>query len=127
MSIPDPYANEPTAEVDRDHYLAWVKAKDAAARWHKEADRIEQLLKKSLADAHAGTLNGVKVLTNRPQKNYAAAAIRRDYPDLAQHFLQRVVKEEFQVDDFAAAHPDIAEAYRIRSFRMVVGANDNTV
>lgn len=127
MPIPDPYANEPTAEVDAYNYTKWCEAMDAASKWHKEADRIRELLEKQLSGAHAGTVNGKKVLTNRPQRKYAGAAIRRAYPDVAEHFIKKVVLDEFQVDDFVSAHPDLAEPYRIRSFRMVVDPGDDTL
>lgn len=127
MPIPDPYANEPTAEVDLDHYRNWLVAKDAVMKWQKEVKRLEELLGKQMGDASAGTVNGTKVITHRPQKNYAAAALRRDYPDLTAHFVKKTVVDEFQVDDFVAAHPDIAEPYRVRAFRMVVNADDDTM
>lgn len=119
MPLPDPYADEPTTELDPDYVKLWREAQAAEKAWEKEAARLRGILEEQLGDAHAGTVNGEKVVTNRPQKNYAGQALRKAYPDLAEHFLKRVVTEEFQVNDFAHAHPDLAEPYRVRSFRNV--------
>jgi hypothetical protein len=127
MGIPDPYLNEPTMEVDQDLYQEWVNAQKNASGWEREARRLRELLEKQGAGAHALTVNRVKVITNRPQANYAAAAIKRDYPDLVEHFTKSVLKDEFQVNDFARAHPEIAEQYRVRSFRLVVNPGDDAV
>ena len=119
MPIPDPHAEEPTVEVDPDYYKNWREAQQAEALWHDEVLRLRAILEKQIGDAYAGTINGDKVITYRPERRYATRSIQRDHPDLTQHFMKRVVVEEFQTDDFIHAHPEIAEKYRIRSFRGV--------
>jgi hypothetical protein len=117
VPLPDPYADEPTAELDPDYVKLWREAEAAKKAWEKEAGRLRGILEDQLGHAHAGTINGEKVIYYRPQKNYAGQAIRRAYPELTEHFLKRVVVEEFQAEEFARAHPDLAEPYRVRSFR----------
>lgn len=116
MAIPDPYANEPTTEVDPDLYEQYQKAKIAVKLWTEQLEDLKRKLQDSLGDAHAGTVDGRKVVSYRPQDRYASARIIKDYPDLVTHYFRITAKQEFQVDHFVSQHPDIAEQYRIRAF-----------
>jgi len=117
MPIPDPYADEPTAELDRDLWKRYLEAVDAVEKWTKELDRRRKRLEEQIGRAHAGTVDGVKVIFWRPTATYATAALLKAYPDLTAHFFKRVFRDEFQMSDFAGSHPEIAEQYRSRSFR----------
>lgn len=119
MPVPDPHANEPTVEVHRDTWKLYQEATDAVVAWTKERDRLKVQLQDELGDAYAATVDGKKVATFRPQDNWATAALRKDYPDLTDHFMRHRVHVELDVEAFAAQHPDIAEKYRVRSFRSV--------
>lgn len=119
MPLPDPYWNESAVELDPETYKLWLKAKEAAEGWEKEAGRLRDLLAEQLGNAHAGLLNGEKVVTYRPTARYAEARLKTAYPDLVQHFMRKRQVDFFDVALFAAKHPDIAEQYRSRSFRMV--------
>lgn len=119
MSTPEPYAGEPTQEIDRTIFMKWQEAKRNAEAWEHEAKRLRAHLESMLGDAFAATIDGVKVLTYRPGAKYATAAIRRDYPDLTQHFIISRLVDDLDMDRFAAQHPEIAERYRVRSFREV--------
>jgi hypothetical protein len=116
MAIPDPYANEPTTELDEDLVRAYQEAKMAVKMWNEELERIKSKLQEALGDAHAGTVQGKKVVSYRPQDRYATSRLVRDNPDLAENFWSMQVERVFQVNAFAAQHPDIAEQYRIRAF-----------
>lgn len=123
MPTPTPHDDEPTQEIDRAIFAQWREARNNAAAWAVEALRLRKHLESMLGDAFAATVDGAKVLTNRPGSKYAAAAIQRDYPDLTQHFIVSRLVDELDVAAFAARHPDIAEKYRVRSFREVGSAN----
>lgn len=117
MPLPDPHADEPTVEVDSNLWKLWNQAVTNAEGWANEAKRLRAQLEESLGDAYAATVDGVKVLTYRPTKKYADARLRKDFPDLTEHFVRVEKVEVLDTERFAAQHPDIAEKYRIRSFR----------
>lgn len=117
MALPDPYVNEPTAEVPRDLVRQWVQARDNAAHWKKEQDRIQEELALIVGDAHAGTLDGEKVFTYRPIDRYAETRLIKENPDLTEHYFQATVVDKFNLAAFKAQHPEVAEKYRSRQFR----------
>ena len=119
MPVPDKHAEEPVVEIDKDYFKLWREAKDAAAAWEKEVTRLRALLEEQLGRNTAGTIDGEKVLTWRPSATYAVARIREEFPDLTEHFMKHKMVKELDIEAFAAAHPDIAEQYRSRSFREV--------
>jgi hypothetical protein len=119
MPLPDPYVNEPTADLDPHTFGLYMEAMDAIAQWDKEAKRLKDLLIKEIGDAHAGLINGRKVIYYRPADRWAEARMIKDYPDLTGHYIKPKVTQVFDLDSFSSAHPDITEQYRVRSFRSV--------
>lgn len=119
MPVRDKYADESTVEVDPELVAAWRGAEDAAARWKAHADALKAELLQRLAGHHAGTVAGVKVVTNRPTEGYATARLMEDYPDLTAHFLREKTETVLDVEAFGKRHPDTLEEYRIRSCRYV--------
>lgn len=117
MPLPDPHADEPTVELEGDLWKLWNQARTNAEGWSTEADRIRKRIEERIGDAYAATVDGVKVLTYRPTKKYAEARLRKDYPDLTEHFILVQKVEVLDTDKFAAQHPEIAERYRVRSLR----------
>lgn len=119
MNLPDRWANEPTAEVDHALWQEYLRAKSAREGWAKIEAKCLEAIKASMGDAYAITYEGAKVATNRPQANYAVARLCADYPDLTQHYMRVETKSVLNVDLFTRAHPEIAEKYRVRSFREI--------
>jgi hypothetical protein len=121
VPVPDKHAEEPVTEIDKDYFKLWKEARAAADAWNKEVVRLRGLLEEQLkaARATAGTVDGEKVLTFRPSNTYAVAQLREQYPDLTGHFMKHTMVTELDIAAFAAAHPDIAEQFRSRSFREV--------
>ena len=119
MPLPDPHANEPTVELDGDIVKLFWEAKDAESAWRAEAERLYKRIVEALGDAYAGTVNGEKVLTYRPKAIYAGSRLRKDFPDLTEHFMEYKTSVEFNVDKFAEQHPEIAERYRVRALNRV--------
>lgn len=117
MSLPDPHAGEPTKEVPRKLVEQWVQARDAAAYWKEQEERLKAELAAEIGDAYAGTIDGEKVFTYRPINRYAEARLKAEYPDLVQHFIHPKLVDTFDVNAFSAQHPDVAERYRSRQFR----------
>lgn len=113
----DPYADEPTADVDPELSRLHREACGAAAVWGKEAERLKKLIDDQIGDAHAGLVDGRKLYTHRPEERWAVAALVKDNPELTQHYYSTVEKEEFDFESFRRIHPEIAEKYRVRSFR----------
>lgn len=114
---PDPYADEPTVDLDPDIHGAWLEACVAAKSWQAEADRLKAKLLEQLGDAHAGLVDGFKIVTHRPTNSWAKAKLCQDHPDLTQGYFVPTTSEEFDFDWFRRVHPEIAERYRTRSFR----------
>lgn len=121
MSIPDPNAQEPVAELDANLYQQYKVAAGNAEAWANIAGRLKEQLQAQIGAAHAGTVDGNKVLTYRPSRKYAEAALQKQYPDMTQHFLRLQTREVFDMEAFAIRHPDIAEQFRVRSLREVAG------
>lgn len=119
MALPDKHQDEPTVEVDANVYKLWVEAEHNAKQWKRIADGYRATLEQDIGDRFAATVDGVKVVTYRPSEGYAGARIQKDYPDLTAHFVRHEMVSKFDVDLFARVHPEIAEQYRIRSFRQV--------
>jgi len=117
MPLPDPYANEPTADVDPHTYRLFMEAQDAIKQWEKEAARLKELLIKEIGDAHAGLVDGHKLIYYRPTDRWAEARLIKDNPDLVQHYIKPKVTDTFDMNSFMSSHPDIADKYRVRSFR----------
>ena len=113
----DPHADESTAELDPVTYQDYMNARDAVMSWTAEAERLKALLDQQLGDAYAGTINGRKLVTHRPESRYRVSQLERDYPELTQHYLKERLVTELDMDTFAKVHPEIAEQYRTRSFR----------
>ena len=124
MPLPDPWANEPTREVDEDTYKLLQEAKAAVSAWTSEVARLKNKLMEQMGDAFAATINGEKVYTYRPKDQYAVGRLIKDYPELTQHFF--VVQEQnvFDMDRFKKKHLDIAEQYRVRELREVETRGD---
>lgn len=117
MPLPDQHSDELTVEIDRDKYKLWLEAKAAVKAWQEEADRLAKDLRESLHGMTAGTVDGQKVVSHRPKDQYAVGRLVKDYPDLCEHFMKPELVTTLDVKSFAAAHPDIADKYRVREFR----------
>jgi hypothetical protein len=117
MPLPDPYQDELTTEIDRDKFKLWQEAKAAVRAWQAEADRLAADLRDSLHGMTAGTIDGRKIVTYRPKDQYATNRLIRDYPDLTSHFMKPKLVDTLDIEAFVAAHPEIADQYRVREFR----------
>jgi len=121
MIAQDPHEDEPTVELDSAIWDAYHRARRAADQALKDLDNIKNDLILALGDAHAGIVEGRKVVTFRPQRRYAEAQLRARYPDLTQHYLTSKLVEVLDVNRFGAAHPDILEQFQVRAFKAEVG------
>lgn len=121
MPLPDPHADEPTVEVDRDTVKLMQEAKANAKAWTEEYERLRKKFEVELGDAYAATVDGEKVYTYRPKEAYAEARLRKDYPDLTAHFMEYAYVNQFNFDKFKQAHPDIAKLYQSRQLNEVKG------
>lgn len=117
----DPYAKEPTVDLNPQLHAQYLEAKNNAAQWDLIAKGIRDQLERQIreAGAHAGLIDGRKLVTFRPQDNYAERQLIKDYPELTQHYMVTVEKEVFDLESFLRVHSDIAEEYRVRAFRSV--------
>lgn len=117
MPLPDPYADELTVEIDADKYKLWREAKEAAKAWLAEADRLALDIRASMHGLSAGTINGAKVVAYRPKDQYATGRLVKDYPDLCEHFMKPELVTTLDIKAFVAAHPEVADKYRVREFK----------
>jgi hypothetical protein len=119
VPTPDKHDNEPVVEISKDYYQLWREAQTNAKGWEQEAKRLRGILEESIGDAYAATVDGEKVVTYRPGNSYATVKLQEAYPDLTTHYMVRKYVTELDMTAFAAAHPEIAEQFRVRSFREV--------
>lgn len=117
MALPDKYADEPTQDLDPDKVTLWRNAQDAANRWQEHADALKRDLIEAMGTAHAGLIDGQKVLTYRPTKKIAEASLIKEYPDLVNHYMVERRRLELDLEAFQRQHQDVAEKYRVRQFR----------
>jgi hypothetical protein len=116
--------NEPAVQVNADLVREWMATLAQIERLQAYADDLKASLIKQIGDANAGMIGDRKVITHRPENRYATARLMKERGDLAQHFIREVTKEEFDLEAFKARHPDVADEYRVRSFRLVMGKDD---
>ena len=119
MSLPDKNADEPVVEIESELWQLYLEYVRNSQEWRKLADELLKKIKEQVGDAYAVVVDGEKVATYRPTAKYAEASLIKDYPDLARHFVRSETKDVFEIKRFARLHPEIAEKYRVRSFREV--------
>lgn len=119
MPLPDKHAGEETREIQAAAFEAWTSAKNAVDAWKAEEQRLRMALELAMGDADAATINGRKVITNRVTEKVATKRLMEDYPDLTEHYMIDTVVHEFNLSAFTIVHRDIADKYRVRSFRVV--------
>ena len=118
MPVPGRHDEEPRTEIQGDLYAKWLEARDQAMSWGKVAAEYRAQLEDQMGANTGGTVNGRLVVTYRGKQRYAVAAIVRDNPALAEHYMVTRKVRELDIESFALAHGDIAEKYRIREFRI---------
>lgn len=118
MALPEPKPDESVIEVDRDNYKLLTEARAAIKAWTEEAERLKKKIQEQMGDATAGTVDGRLVTTWRPKETWREAALIKDYPDLTQHYFVTRVDTVFDMGQFRAVHPEIAEKYQSRVFEI---------
>ena len=116
MPLPDPHAGEMTTEINGDVFKLYEEALGRVQEWTEYANKLKTMILEQLGEAYAGTVDGEKVVSHRPKKQYAESRLRQDYPDLTEHFMKWKTEQTFDLDAFIQAHPEIAEQYRVRAF-----------
>ena len=119
MPLPDKHAGEPTAEIEPELWHVYHEYLRNAEAWRRLADEMLKKIKEQVGDAYAVIVDGQKVATYRPTAKYAETSLINDYPDLTQHFIKEEPRKVFDINMFARLHPEIAEKYKVRSFREV--------
>ena len=122
MPLPDPHAEEMSVQVDVATAIKWRTVEDEIARLRKVADALKKQLIDQIGDAYAGMIGDDKVITYRPTDRYAVKRMEDENRSLAQHFHREVTEVQFDDSAFIRAYPEIAEKYRVRSFRATTEA-----
>jgi hypothetical protein len=116
MAVPGKHDDEETSEVQESTYTQWVDAKKKRDTWAAMEAVLRRELEAQLGSATAGTIHGRKVLTWRPKKSWAIAALVRDYPALTQHYMLNRTVTELDLESFGLVHPEIVAKYQSRQF-----------
>lgn len=119
MALPDKNADEPVAEIESELWKLYREYLANSMEWRKLADDLLKKIKEQVGDAYAVVVDGEKVATYRPTAKYAEVALMRDFPDLTRHFVRSESRDVFDIQRFVRLHPEIAEKYKVRSFREV--------
>lgn len=114
----DPYASEPAVQIPPDLWDRYSKAVSAYNGWKAYLESLREEIEAVIGDAHAAKVGDQKVITYRPIDTFSVAGIKRDYPEIAQHFVHEVTREEFDLAAFRKQHAEIAEKYQSRQFRI---------
>jgi hypothetical protein len=119
MPLPNKHDSEPKVELDNHAWLyrSWREAEDNAAAWKKVAEERRKELEQLIGDAYAATVDGSVVITYRPTEKWATAALVKAYPELTQHYMRTKETRELDLELFRRAYPEIADAFRVRTFR----------
>lgn len=117
MALPDRWADEPLANVPDELWHRWCEYSKNAEEWQKLADQVRDEIQRIVGPATAVVVDGHKVATYRPENRYAVSTLRRDYPQITDMYMYDKTVPTFNMELFAKAHPEIAEKYRVRSFR----------
>lgn len=119
MPVPAPHDKEPTVEIPGGLWKSYLEARKSREDWEEHEKYYRERIEKLLGDAPAGTVGGVKVVTYRPADKWSTTGILKEYPEIADHFVVTRQVDEFDVEAFIRQHPDLAEPFRSRSFRVV--------
>lgn len=118
MALPDKYEAEDVVEIPAELYAKLTEANSNVDGWTRIRDGYKKMVQTLLGKASAGMVDGQKVITYRPSNKWAESRIIKDHPDLAHHFMTTKTQVVFDMEAFKLRHPEIAEAYRIRQFRV---------
>ena len=118
-SLPDPYINDPTTARPGDLYYRYLRVVAEIAAAEKERDDLRKKLEEIMGDAHAGLVDGKKVITNRPMNRVAEQALLRKYPDLTAPYIKPTLVDKLDLATFSAQHPDVVAEFQSRQFRIV--------
>lgn len=116
--VPDKWADEPVVELDPNLKAQYDFCIAEAKKWTDQANKLKDQIISQMGTATAALVGGQKVATYRPTSGYAEASLRRDYPELTQHFMRDEVRSVFNIELFAKLHPEIADKYRTHQFRL---------
>jgi hypothetical protein len=119
MAVPQRKNPDETVEVPADLVAKYQEAEVNASAWAKIRDQYKSQVQALLGSATAATVDGEPVFTYRPSEKWAEAQIIKHYPDMVQHFMRVEQREVFDLEAFRIRHPQIADQYRVRTFRAV--------
>jgi hypothetical protein len=115
----DEHANEPAVQLPPDLVDQYKAAVNALQGWKNHVAFLRRQIEEKMGGAYAGMVGDRKVVTYRPVDTWAVSLLRKEHPELAQHFVKEVTREMFALQDFIRQHGDIAARYQSRSFRIV--------
>lgn len=119
MPVPTPHDQEKSVEIPGGLFKSYQEARKNREDWERHEQYYREKIEAILGDARAGTVGGVKVVTYRPSEKWSTVGIRKAHPEISAHFVVTRTIEDFDMSAFVAHHPDLAEPFRSRSFRMV--------
>lgn len=114
----DPHADEPTAELDPVKWALYVELLKAMEAGEQRLKALRKEFEQEIGDAHAGVVNGRKVITYRPRDGYNTTLLKKEYGELTQHFMREETRDVLDMSLFAKAYPDIAQKFQTRDFRI---------
>jgi hypothetical protein len=83
----------------------------------KQLNRLETELRNEVGDAHAATIFGEVVVTYQPINRFRTTQFAEDNPVLYKEFTRPRLVDEFDVEAFREAHPNLYALYQSRQWR----------
>ena len=85
--------------------------------WTGELDRVKDLLAKAMGKSEVGTVNGVPVLTYKPQNRFRETDFKKQYPDMYRLYETERTTVKFDIELFKRSRPELYTEFQVRAMR----------
>jgi hypothetical protein len=89
-------------------------------RWQAERDQAREEMAKLLGEAEVATIGGKEVIHFERIKKMRTADLKKDHPDLYRIYSREITKEEFDLEWFERAQPELYREYQTRVLRNTI-------
>lgn len=97
-------------------FLRYVEMRSNRDELDRQIKKLEAELRTEVGDAHEATIFDEVVLTYKPIDRFQGKQFAEDNPILAKEFTRPVVVDQFDVEAFKAAHPNLFAQYQSRQW-----------
>lgn len=99
-------------------YERYLRCKALRDQWQDAMDLARSELALAMGDAEEGFISGKRVLTYAREDRFNSTEFKKQYPDLHRLYMRDVSKQQFDLDSFKIARPELFEQFQVRSLRI---------